>query len=844
MLRKLFRGGGAQPPDPDEVPAARDSAPPSPAEALQALARDRALAEITALDDADALMDLALTLRGELRDAVLGHRLLMQPAGLAALEKRARSRDKAVNRHARRQLERYRALRQEADALRQRAEELAAALTRPGPDDRAARDRRRALHVRLLEAAAGYEALQPGLAAFDEALPALSLPLDDLAPPPEPEPAPAAEPSAEPAAAAADAATADFAAVEPGEDPFEAMVTDFIALEQAMLSGRAFDVMAAERQALTARWLSAADHRPPNPAQHAVFERVSHRYRELADAVARLQADAPAVAGLPPLPEPPADAPTAAAYWQAVAERRSRLRGLTRIRQQTGWPDWAAPVPEYTALLDAIAQAESDLGATDAWLANGIRTLEGTLEALTDAIDGGHLLPARQLMARAHHEHDLLPRASVKRLHQRLGQQANRLAELKDWQTFATTPKREALLDAMQALADAPLPPPDQADRIKALRREWQALGPVTQAADGRLADRFNAAAEAAFEVCRPYFAEQAERRRANLAERQRICDQLERYLDDTDWAHTDMRAAERIMRTAREEWRTFHPVERSAGKTLEKRFEGLQSRLHDKVKAEWDRNVRAREAIVAEAEALAAADSDVAGRIDRVKALQAHWREVGITPHGANQKLWRRLRAACDAVFEARVQSRQRAEAELDAVAVECRRVLDAFEAHLDGLDATDASEAELRDFRAQVDPIERLPAGPRRDLAARRNHLLSRYRDLLGRQARARSDARLEALRQQDEAEVAGSGSAADHDAVRRLAVRAELAAGLPSPHEDESLRLEVQVERLQAGLRGDAGSDSAEALLERWRALGPKDAAAAPLRQRFFAAVRLIG
>jgi DNA repair protein SbcC/Rad50 len=76
-----------------------------------------------------------------------------------------------------------------------------------------------------------------------------------------------------------------------------------------------------------------------------------------------------------------------------------------------------------------------------------------------------------------------------------------------------------------------------------------------------------------------------------------------------------------------------------------------------------------------------------------------------------------------------------------------------------------------------------------------------------------------------------------------VRRLAVHAELAAGLPSPAADEALRLEVQVERLQAGLKGAGASDDVDGLLRRWQSLGAKGAQLAPLRQRFFAALRAL-
>jgi DNA repair protein SbcC/Rad50 len=839
MLRKLFKG--RDPAAPREGATESASAPPEPtssglAAAVLALPRDAALAHIAGVTDPDTLLSLALDLRGALRDAVLAHPILCQPAQLAALEKRSRNRDKAINRHARQRLDEYRRLQQEAAALRARASELATALSRHdgSSDDRTARERLRALAERLQDAVQRHQTLNRRLAVFGAQLADLEVPAID---PAEFAPAPAAATAAPPQGAPT---AAPMTALD---DPFTPLVAAFEALDAAMHQGRPFAELAAERQSLTERWLTAADHQPPAANQHQVFEAVSHRFRELADAIERLLRDAPATLPEAALGEAPADARAAAAFWQAVEERRRLVRRLEQGRQRAGWPAWAPPVPEYRALLDAEERLRADVAAAQRQLDERLQALDRAIRELTDAIDGGHLVPAREALARAHTAHDAIPPAAARQLSPRLGQQAARLAELKDWQTFATTPKREALVDAMAALAREPLAPPAQADRIKALRREWQALGPVTQARDGRLADRFNTEADAAFEPCRAYFAEQAERRRANLGERERICDQLEGYLDDTDWAHADMQAAERIMRAAREEWRAFHPVERTRGKAVEARFEALQDRLHDKVKAEWERNVRTREALVAEAGALLdEASLPVAEKIERIKTLQHRWRDVGITPHGPNQRLWRQFRQACDAVFAARDQSRQQADAERAALIDEVRGALDAFAERLQSLAPEQASEADLRAFRTQVEALERLPAAQRRDLAARRGDLLERYRALLDGQRQARARARLDELERDDA--TSGGGPAADFAALRRLTVRAEIAAGLPSPVEDERLRLEVQVERLRDGFSGGGDSERAEALLARWQGLGSKDAAAQPLRQRFFAALRLLG
>jgi hypothetical protein len=844
--RRLIALGGATP--------ETAGAAPHPAllqAELTALPEAEAAERIRALEDVDALLDLVLKLKGPLREALLAHPALATASALAALEKRSRDRDKSLNRHARRQLEQRKALQHDADATRARAEELAAALCRaePAHTERAWRERQHELKRRLDEALDAHARDRAALAAFGDALPDLEpLRIDAATLPPLDEPE--AEPVPEAAA---------------GPDPFAALVAEFQALDSSLEAGEPFEEIAARRQSLTERWLTTADHQPPTEAQHQVFETVSHRFRELADAMERL-----AAAQLPALPDTAlpleAEDTPGAETWREVEQRRRLAKTLARLRRDLAWPAWAPPAPALSQVLATEQTLAEELTRADARLEQELAELDGQVAELTRAIDDGHLNDARRLLGQARSRHDTLPAQAVRSLDKALGRQAARLAELKDWQTFATTPKREALVEAMTALAEAPLAPPEQADRIKTLRRDWQALGPVTQAADGRLADRFNAAAEKAFETCRAYFAELGEQRKANLAERERICDQLERYLADTDWSNADMKAAERIMRTARDEFRRFHPVDRNPGKAVERRFEKLQGELHDRVKAAWDRNLAAKEALVAEAEALEAADAPVADKVATAKTLQRRWREVGITPRRPDQRLWQAFRAACDAIFSARDEKRQAADAALEAELERLAGVFDEFERLLERASAATASEAGLRQFLQATAEIDRLPPARRRGPAERRQDLQARYRHLLKARQREAARERIAALAGWDtavssaeqagspadlpvpdglpaavaEARAAASGDPVAPEQLRRLTVRAELAAGLDSPAADEALRLEVQVERLQAGLSGGGSEESAGALAEAWCRLGPKDAAAAPLRDRFFAAL----
>lgn len=742
-------------------------------------------ARIAGIDDPEQLIALALKDRGSLRAAVLAHPALQTAAALGLLEKRSRGADKSLNRHAREALDGIRRLQHQAAAAAQRVEELVTALHRAAAlSDQAAWEREQQLYQQCGAALTGYDEARAALAGFGEVLPALDELRARIAPPTPRPPPPAA--SALPPVADSTASTATAASAHADEETRSALQRS----DESQLAAEPEDIGAAS----VAGSATESDE----------------------TGTGTRQADAE---------------PTAA----AAAERA------------------AAAAAERAARQAAAAARQADFDAVDALLGTG-----------EDELAAGQVNAARQKLQEARQRLAAVEGEVPRRLARRLNRLGASLAELRDWQTYVTSPKREALCEAVQALVDRPLPPPDQAERLKALRAEWRELGPVAQRSDVALGERFNALAEQAFEPCRAYFAQQAEVRKANLAERERICDQLARYIVDTDWQRADMRAAEQILRAAREAWRHHSPVERSAAKTVEARFEGLQADLHGRLKAFWDRNGEAKQRLVTEARALLADAGDLEGRIDRIKGLQQQWKAVGPTvPRARDQALWQDFRAACDALFEARVSAKSAADAETRQLAGQCAAVLDDFEAELAALAPETASEAQARTLRERLDLLDRLPAALRQPLVARRTELLGRHQALLRARGRAAQRNRLLELRDRDIAfslaeaahrdggpapqapercfapRLDRQGDAVPLDALRRLTLRAEQAAGIAAPPEDEALRLEVQVERLRGGLQGTE-DETPLALAERWCGLGPKDAGVDGLRARFFEAL----
>ncbi len=813
------------------------------------------------LSDPDRLIDAVLGAQRDIRADILDHPAFMQAALLQELERRSRDRDKATNRLARTRLDTLKKQSAEADLLIASIGERLDALEKPvSLDSTTEQQRRAALQERIANELSKLASLAQALAEGQIPVPELENLQNRWA---DVERRIQAESRPAPAATAASTATGQTEDSEPrGHADFDELTRAFETLDAGLSTRTDFDSLAAERQQLTVQWLEQADQAPPSASQHQVFEQVSHRFAALAEAQARLQAARLTNVDVNVVPEK-LTAQTTSDTWRTIDRLEKDLSRLHKTLNSLDWPDWA-PVPEVLReAQNATGAAQTRLDAWQAQIAAMLADLTARLTELDRQIDAGELKAARGNAGAIRKRLKALPERLAQDQNRQLGRASARLGELSDWQTFATTPKRESLLAAMMEIAETPLAARDQAQKIKDLRGQWNELGPVGRSEDHKLLEAFNEAAERAFEPCRAYFAQQAEARAANLSAREAICESLAEYLAVTSWPDADFKAAERILRTAREEWRRYHPVDRTPGKAVEARFESLQAELHQHIKEEWERNLEAKRQIVAEAQSLVASDDEVRLKVDGVKRLQQQWQSVGTTPRRPDQALWRDFRTACDAIFSTRDEQQKSLDQEIQIGRTAAEKLLDQFRTRLDQT-ADELDAATLREFQEKFAELPTLPErviGPlERELRA----LVETGQQILRDQRSHRHLARLEGLKTQDQAvsaleqrlqagesvtievpdplfaqrpDTAGD-SPVSVENLTRLTIEAEIAADLESAESD--LRMQIQVEMMNAGRGRQALDATPEDLAARWCQLGPKNTDADPLRDRFFIAL----
>ena len=585
---------------------------------------------------------------------------------------------------------------------------------------------------------------------------------------------------------------------------------------------------------------SGADYSPSNDQQQN-FDRLSARLDRY---VAKLQTLQSSAIDLTAIPQPLTAEEIADANKDLTKQRQQWLKTATRELKALSWPK-DLPLPEHAETLQtAVTRTRNEVAQLTEQNIQASHRLKEFVKDTQAQLANGQLKQAIQNLAQARK----LQKLGYRECDAEINTLSSELGEMRDWQNYATEPKRQTLIDLLQSLVEQPLAPPDQAERLKQLRQRWNDLGPLRHG-DKTLQTHFDTLAEQAFAPCKTYFADQAEHRKTNLQQRQKVCEQLTKLTAQDDWQKIPVQKLENISRQARAEWQSHHPCDRRSLKLIEKRFEELQTQLHEHIRKCKSDNLERKQKIIEDAKALMAVDSNREAT-QQAKQLQQRWQQIGPAPKQAERRAWEAFRRACDDVFKRSAAAYQ---ADQDTLA-EQRSVLDAA---IDEFEQHHGSE-DLATLRTKYQTIEE-QAASLKVTAATRKRINSANQMLKERSLAAKNAQKQERLEQWQiwDIQVSAAEQSGDHlepphpvfaprcqntaspEDLHHLTLEAEIAADIASPIEDQQARMSLQVELINKGLSNMTLIDNQQ-LIERWCASGPKTPSDESLRSRFFIAL----
>ncbi|MDR7090930.1 DUF349 domain-containing protein [Cellvibrio fibrivorans] len=549
----------------------------------------------------------------------------------------------------------------------------------------------------------------------------------------------------------------------------------------------------------------------------------------------------------------------------AVKNAQQKLQQLIKSAKEFG-DELPETLSEAKAKLDAIwAQRHQ----TEQAAKNALRDFSELARKGLWAAEQGFVRKARAIQKELQEKRAQLSEIP-KGIQAKLDDFEAQLAKLGDWHEFAVTPKKEALISQMQALATSSINPENLATKIHELQDSWKEVSKGVQQQDDELWQQFQQASAVAYAPCKEFFEAQAAERENNLNKRRELVSQLQQYLQGYDFANAVWKDVEQTLKTARAEWQTYWPVPRKAGNDLQKEFENLMEQLFGKITSEYESNKTAKQSLIEQAQALLSA-VDTRAATETIKQLQAQWKLIGKSWHKEDQQLWQEFRKHCDAVFALRNQAFEAAKEQRQAITAQAERLIEQLNQFAaQSLEQLNAAKAEIESLKTEFSALDL----PKEASKALQNKFNASIAAIANKRDSARSQAEeqswtdlfnaLNALREYELAVIAQTASetlatqknnletliantprwptgtlslvqqrlakadaitsanqAANTELLHTLAIRAEILAGKESPAEDKQARMAYQVKQMQQAF-GQRDS-SFESLVLEWVALG---------------------
>ncbi|MDG1207089.1 MAG: DUF349 domain-containing protein [Pseudomonadales bacterium] len=520
--------------------------------------------------------------------------------------------------------------------------------------------------------------------------------------------------------------------------------------------------------------------------------------------------------------------------WQQLLNNLQNLPSAKALDalEKINWSDaYAKP----TEIEDMIGKLKVQIVQLEKDSARHKQELDSLTESLTlfeSVLEEGNLQRARKLNATL--EKKVAKVDTSKDISTRFHDATAKFQALKDWQVFATLPKREELCESMLGLSlNLDIAPIEKAKMIKELQEEWKKLGPTDSRKAQKLWSTFKGHGDTAYAPCAQFYEDQKKLRQENLTKLRTLCDELKQFHEDTDWASVDWKQTKQKVLTARQSWRDLNNLPRAQWKRSQNQFNEALALLETKIQIEEQTNKASKIELIDLIEHSLASDQELNQIIEATKKAQSQWKTIGITDRKADQKLWKKFRKACDTVFSKRDEASVVQKQEANEVIQVGRKLCDDFNLLLESDTIIDKSH--INNFKKEFESLKTSAQGnalrqqsqklQKRAYQIIKEQVSMSHRQMLNEMRRladlcqalesgkistdelttqwSTNETALDApLLLAMEQRRDGNASISEQDA-ETLCIQLEILAGLDSPPESAQARMAYQVQRLKREL-----------------------------------------
>ncbi|MCC2973542.1 DUF349 domain-containing protein [Massilia sp. IC2-476] len=286
------------------------------------------------------------------------------------------------------------------------------------------------------------------------------------------------------------------------------------------------------------------------------------------------------------------------------------------------------------------------------------------LDAMEAALQQGSLGTAAELDKSLKESKDKGMRLTPAQL-DRLNHVRAELKRLSDWARWGGNVSREELIKSVEALPTQNLAMGELAKKVGSMRERWKALDSLSGAAPRSLWERFDAACTAAYAPAAAHFRHLADERHANAARGQALVEEAQAEIARLESGEADWKHVSGTVQRLRTAWSHLGAIDRKDRKRLDQLFGDALNTLQRPLEQQRKGEMAVREALIEEALALDPHDRHA---VDALRHLQARWQEHARAlplERKAEQALWQRFRAACDALFAQRKEQAHVADSE-----------------------------------------------------------------------------------------------------------------------------------------------------------------------------------
>jgi len=525
---------------------------------------------------------------------------------------------------------------------------------------------------------------------------------------------------------------------------------------------------------------------------------------------------------------------------------------------------------------------------------NATQQIHKQLGSLNSAISAKRWGPAKSIHDRLAKKVDRLDARDKANYTEKLARLEGQVKELGDLTEFAAEPKLDELCDHMEKLPSLKLSPNDCANRIKELQTQWK--GMAASPAQQKLWPRFKQASDIAYEPCGKFFTARREDHKNKIKARKEICALLENYEKSTDWNEPEWRAVEKVLRTAKQDWKKNQVFDKKQGRALEDRFTNILKLLNEKLDPMYEANAEEKRELIARVKKLGEGEINQHS-VNQVKSLMSAWRLSGVCRPKDDKVLWEEFRTASNQIYDShRGKQREQREAELEHVkrAREIIKTIASVKNSSEPLNEKSLNDLQTefselpefperdqkriaRDYQKALDSVDRfrqnaidnnrkraveslrhnadlcqqlesLVGQPNDTIANQIEGILSEWQDSDKREnpkATKAMESRRAAI-----VDLLNTNGTPDYEANtqarRLLCIELEILCDQETPQEDKAIRMQYQLDQLQSGLQSNSASLSKAELTEQLQVRWLTSAPASPewrdkLESRFFETLR---